>query len=127
MKPEQIKTEKAPAAIGPYSQGIKAGQFVFVSGQLPLDPATGQTVEGDIKTQTARAIRNVQSILQAARLDLENVVKTTIYLKNINDFAAVNEVYAGFFGSSLPARAVVQVAALPKNAGLEIEAIAWRS
>ena len=127
MKPESINTANAPAAIGPYSQGIRAGQFLFISGQLPLDPATGQIVEGDIKKQTVLVLKNIQAILQAARLDLDNVVKTTIFLKDIDNFAAVNEIYAGFFAPKLPARAVIQAAALPKGADLEIEAVAWGS
>lgn len=118
-----IRTDAAPAAIGPYSQGIQAGQFVFVSGQLPIDPATGVFPE-DIKAQTAQSLRNVQAVLQAEGADLANVVKTTVFMTDINDFAVVNEVYATFFNENPPARSAVQIVALPKGANIEIEVIA---
>lgn len=120
----KVATTQAPAAIGPYSQAIKAGQFVFVSGQLPLDPATGQFPDGDIKVMTTQSLKNLQAILQEAGTDIDNVVKTTVFLKDMNDFVNVNEAYAAFFGANAPARSAVQAAALPKGAVIEIEAIA---
>lgn len=122
---KSIQTKAAPAAIGPYSQGIKAGQYLFVSGQLPLDPATGVFPEGGIQAQTTQSIKNVQAILQAAGADLTNVIKATVFLTNMNDFAVVNEVYATFFKDNPPARSAVQVAALPKGVAIEIEVIAY--
>ncbi len=119
-----IKTEKAPAAIGPYSVANTAGPFVFTAGQLGLDPATGALVGGGIETETRQALENVKTILDAANSCLENVVKTTVFLKDINEFASMNAVYAEFFTGDHPARSAVQVAALPKNARVEIEAIA---
>ena len=124
MNKQAVKTENAPAAIGPYSQGIQAGDFVFVSGQLPLDPKTGTFPEG-VAEQTRQSILNLRAILLAAGTDLDRVVKTTVYLKDMNDFAAMNAVYAELFGTeNAPARAAVQVARLPKDALVEIEAIA---
>lgn len=120
-----IRANGAPAAIGPYSQGIQAGQYLFVSGQLPLDPATGAFPEGGIQAQTAQSIKNVQAILQEAGTDLTHVVKTTVFLTDMTDFAAINEIYATFFKDNPPARSAVQVAALPKGAAIEIEAIAY--
>ena len=122
-----IATSEAPAAVGPYSQGIVSGGFVFVSGQLPLDPATGQFVEGGIEEQTARVIENLQAVLKAAGADLDSVVKVTVFLADMNDFAAMNMVYTSFFGSVPPARSAVQVARLPKDARIEMEAIACLS
>ncbi len=120
-----IHTDKAPAAIGPYSQGIGAsGEMIFVSGQLPIDPAKGEFAGEDIASQTEQSLKNIRAILQAAGADMENVVKTTVLLKDIADFGAMNEVYARFFKENCPARAAFQVAALPKNALVEIEAIA---
>ncbi len=122
---KNVKTDLAPAAIGPYSQGVVAGGFVFVSGQIPIDPATGAFAGDDIKTQTAQSLRNVSKILEAAGSGMDKVVKTTVLLKNISDFAAMNEVYATFFeGDALPARAAFEAAALPKGALVEIEVIA---
>lgn len=121
---EIIHTDNAPAAIGPYSQAVKAGNLIFVSGQIPIDPATGALVENDIRVQTARSLTNIANILQAAGASLENVVKTTVFLKDMNDFVPVNEVYATFFQSDCPARAAVQAARLPKDVLVEIEAIA---
>lgn len=122
---KNVKTDLAPAAIGPYSQGVVAGGFVFVSGQIPIDPATGVFAGDDIKTQTAQSLKNVSKILEAAGSGMDKVVKTTVLLKNISDFAAMNEVYATFFeGDALPARAAFEAAALPKGALVEIEVIA---
>lgn len=122
----QISTEKAPAAIGPYSQAIEANGFVFASGQLPIDPVTGAFPEGGVKEQTRQSILNAQAILAAAGLSLSNVVKTTVFLADMGDFAAMNEVYASFFTSPFPARSAVAVKTLPKDALVEIECIAAR-
>lgn len=122
MKP--IMTDKAPAAIGPYSQAVIAGNTVYVSGQLPIDPETGEFPSDDIRDQTAAALRNIRAILDAAGLALSDVVKTTVLLADINDFAAMNEVYAQFFTAPYPARAAFQVAKIPKGARIEIEAVA---
>lgn len=119
-----ISTEKAPAAIGPYSQAIEANGFVFASGQLPIDPSTGNFAEGGIKGQTRQSLLNAQAILQAAGLELGNVVKTTVYLADMADFAAMNEVYSSFFAQPFPARSAVAVKDLPKNALVEVECIA---
>ena len=119
-----IATTQAPAAIGPYSQAIEVNGFVYASGQLPIDPATGQFPEGGIKEQTRQSILNAQSILQAAGLDLSHVVKTTVYLDSMDDFAAMNEVYAEFFSSPFPARSAVAVEKLPKGALVEVEVLA---
>ncbi len=121
---EAIHTAQAPAAIGPYSQAIRANGFVFVSGQLPVDPATGVFTGADVTAQTRQSLQNIQSILAEAGLGMDAVVKTTVFLQNMGDFAAMNEVYAAFFTGACPARAAVQVAALPKGALVEIEAIA---
>ena len=123
---KQIITEKAPSAIGPYSQAIEVNGFVFASGQLPIDPATGVFPEGGIKEQTRQSILNAQAILEAAGLQLSNVVKTTVFLADMGDFAAMNEVYASFFASPFPARSAVAVKTLPKGALVEIECIAAR-
>ena len=125
MKP--IQTQKAPAAIGPYSQAIDSGiGIVFVSGQLPIDPATGAFPEGGIKEQTRQSLLNAQAILEAAGLGLQNVVKTTVFLADMADFAAMNEVYALFFTAPFPARSAVAVKTLPKGALVEVECIAAR-
>lgn len=124
MSRQVIATAKAPAAVGPYSQAIKANGFVFTAGQLGLDPATGKLVEGDVTDQARQALKNLQAILEAAGSSLEQVVKVTVFLKDINDFKRVNEVYAEFFKASPPARSAVQVAALPLGALVEIEAVA---
>jgi 2-iminobutanoate/2-iminopropanoate deaminase len=121
---EIISTENAPGAIGPYSQAVKLGDLLFTAGQIPLDPATGQIVEGDIKAQTERVMENVVAILEAAGSSIDNVVKTTCFLTDLGDFAAFNEVYARFMGSNRPARSTVQVAALPAGAKVEVETIA---
>ena len=122
-----IQTEKAPAAIGPYSQAIDSGAgLVFVSGQLPIDPATGAFPEGGVKEQTRQSLTNAEAILEAAGLSLGNVVKTTVFLADMADFAAMNEVYAQFFTAPFPARSAVAVKTLPKGASVEIECIAAR-
>lgn len=120
----KVQTENAPAAIGPYSQGIVANGLVFTAGQIPLDPATMQLVEGDIAAQTEQVMKNVRGVLQAAGTDLSSVVKTTVFLRDMGDFAAMNEVYGRHFGDHAPARSTVQAAALPRNVAVEIEAIA---
>ncbi|KAI6133656.1 YjgF-like protein [Pisolithus croceorrhizus] len=119
-----VTTENAPAAIGPYSQAIKAGDLVFVSGCIPLVPSTMQIVAGGIVEQTTQALANLRAVLEASGSDVGRVVKTTVFLKNMNDFAAVNEIYAGFFGAHKPARSAVEVARLPKDVLFEIECIA---
>lgn len=121
---EALSTNKAPAAIGPYSQGIKSNGTVYVSGQLPIDPATGEFAEGDIKALARQSLTNISNILASDGLTMNNVVKVTVLLADINDFAAVNEVYQEFFEAPYPARSAFAVAALPKNARIEIEAIA---
>ncbi|NLG97954.1 MAG: RidA family protein [Chloroflexi bacterium] len=121
---EVVVSEKGPKAIGAYSAGIKAGGFVFCSGQLGIDPATGNLVEGGIEAETRQAINNLSALLEAAGSSLENVVKTTVFLRDINDFAKMNEVYGSFFQSAPPARSAFQVGALPRGAAVEIEAIA---
>lgn len=121
---QAIATKKAPAAIGPYSQAISASGFVFLSGQIPLDPSTGQMVEGTIVQETERVLDNLGAVLDAAGLSFDHVVKTTIYLVDLIDFQAVNETYARRFLRTPPARATVQVAALPRGARVEIDAIA---
>jgi 2-iminobutanoate/2-iminopropanoate deaminase len=121
---EAISSVGAPKAIGPYSQAIRAGQLLFLSGQVPLDPATGQLVGGDIAAQTRRVMDNLGAVLNAAGLSFADVVRTTIFLADINDFAAVNEVYGSYFSAPAPARATVQVARLPKDARVEIDAVA---
>ena len=125
MEKQVVATAKAPGAIGPYSQGIKAGKLVFVSGCLPIDMSTGQLSTGDIAEQTRHSLRNIAAILEAAGSSLDKVVKTTIFVKDLQNFQTINAAYAEFFASDAPARSCVQVAALPKNAELEIEAIAF--
>lgn len=122
-----IHTNNAPAAIGPYSQAIAAGNTIYVSGQLPIDPATGTFAGSDIASQTRQSLNNLKSILNAAGADLCDVVKTTVFLANIADFAAMNEVYAEFFSAPYPARAAFEVACLPKNALVEIECVAVKA
>jgi 2-iminobutanoate/2-iminopropanoate deaminase len=121
---KQIQTEKAPAAIGPYSQGIAAGGFVFCSGQIPIDPATGQIIAGGIEEQTRQVFKNLAAILEAAGSSLEQAVKCTVFLHDMNDFAAMNKVYAEFFPGLAPARAAFQVVRLPKDVKVEIDCIA---
>jgi 2-iminobutanoate/2-iminopropanoate deaminase len=126
MQRERVSTNGAPAAIGPYSQAIASGQLVFASGQVAMEPASGQLVEGDVQVQTKRALENLSAVLLAAGSSLGQVVKTTVFLTTMDDFAPMNEVYAGFFPSDPPARSTIAVAALPKGALVEIEAIAIR-
>ena len=121
-----IHTNNAPAAIGPYSQAIEVNGFVFASGQIPIDPSTGNFVEGGVKEQTKQAITNAGNILKEAGTDLAHVVKTTVYLADMNDFAAMNEVYATFFSLPFPARSAVAVKALPKGALVEVEVLACK-
>ncbi|WP_313340011.1 RidA family protein [Lacrimispora sp.] len=120
-----LATEKAPAAIGPYSQGMRCGDMVFISGQLPINPATGAFAGEDIASQTRQALTNIRAILESDGLTMANIVKTTVLLKNISDFSAMNEVYAEFFEGAYPARAAFEVAALPKDSLIEIEAVAY--
>ena len=119
-----FSTDKAPAAIGPYSQAIKAGKFLFLSGQIPLDPATGQLVAGGIEPQTRQVFTNIGEILKAAGASFDHVVSATVYVADMNDFAKVNEIYATYFAAPAPARATVQVARLPKDSLVEIQVIA---
>lgn len=124
MKKRVIQTEKAPKAIGPYSQAIRAGNLLFLSGQLPFDPVTGELVKGDIRQQTQRVLANLKGILESQKLGMEDVVKVTIFLKDMGNFSQVNELYATYFPSSPPARSTVEVARLPRDADIEIELIA---
>ena len=123
---KQISTQNAPAAIGPYSQAIEVNGFVYASGQLPIDPATGAFPEGGVKEQTRQSILNVKAILEEAGLALSNVVKTTVYLADMGDFAAMNEGYSQFFAQPFPARSAIAVKALPKGALVEVEVVAAR-
>jgi 2-iminobutanoate/2-iminopropanoate deaminase len=122
---KQISTDKAPAAIGPYSQGLDLGNMVFVSGQIPVDPATG-TIAEDVEAQALQSLTNLKNVLAAAGLGMENVVKTVVFLADLADFAVVNKVYESFFKAPFPARSCVQVAGIPKGCKLEIECIAVR-
>lgn len=124
MRIAAVSTPGAPRAIGPYSQGIRAGEFLFTAGQVGFDPASGELVDGGIADQTARVLDNLRAILEAAGTDLSQVVKTTVFLVDMGDFAAMNEVYARVFGEHRPARSTVAVAALPRGARVEIEAVA---
>jgi 2-iminobutanoate/2-iminopropanoate deaminase len=124
MPKQTINTSNAPAAIGPYSQAIRAGDTIYISGQLPVDPATGSFAGDDIASQTKQSLDNIRAILTTAGADLENIVKTTVFMKDMSEFAAMNKIYAGYFTGSCPARAAVQVACLPKDARVEIEAVA---
>ena len=121
---ETISTDKAPGAIGPYSQAIKVGDLVFCSGQIPIDPATGEFVSQDVAEQTKQVLKNLSAVLEAAGSSLGKVVKTTVFLADMGDFAAMNDVYAEFFSENKPARATVQAARLPRDARVEIECIA---
>lgn len=123
---KQISTQNAPAAIGPYSQAIEVNGFVYASGQLPIDPATGAFPEGGVNEQTRQSLLNVKAILEEAGLALSNVVKTTVYLADMGDFAAMNEVYSQFFAQPFPARSAIAVKALPKGALVEVEVVAAR-
>ncbi len=124
MNKEQIKTNKAPVAIGPYSQAIKAGAFIYTSGQIAIDPLTGEIVTDGIEVQTVRVMENLKAVLDAAGVGLKDVVKTTVFIKDMNDFAKTNEVYAQYFEAPYPARSCVEVARLPKDVLVEIEAVA---
>jgi 2-iminobutanoate/2-iminopropanoate deaminase len=121
---ESIQTDRAPQAIGPYSQAIKAQGLIFASGQIPLDPTTMLIIEGDIRAQTIRVLENLKAVFEAAGSALDRVVRTTVYLADMNDFAAMNEIYANYFGATRPARSTVQAARLPRDARIEIDAIA---
>jgi 2-iminobutanoate/2-iminopropanoate deaminase len=121
---QAISSESAPAAIGPYSQAIRAGSLLFLSGQIPLDPATGAMVDGDITAQTHRVFANLKAVLEAGGATFDNVVKTTVYLADMNDFGTVNAIYGTYFSSPAPARATVQAARLPKDCRVEIDLIA---
>lgn len=119
-----IRPAKSPAAVGPYNHAVRLGDLLFCAGQIPIEPATGNLVTGDIKVQTQRVLENVKAILEDQKLSLENVVKSTVFLTNLADFAGMNEVYAKYFTTEFPARSTIQVAALPKGASVEIEVIA---
>jgi len=124
MKKKVIQTDKAPKAIGPYSQAIRAGNLLFLSGQIPIDPKTGELIGEDIRQQTQRALENIKGLLESQGLGMGDVIKVTIFLKDMGNFNQVNEAYATYFSSSPPARSMVEVARLPRNAEIEIEAIA---
>lgn len=126
MEKKIIKTADAPQSIGPYSQAVEAGGLVFVSGQIPIDPKSGNPVQGGIKDQTKRVMENAKAILSAAGCGMSQVVKTTIYLRNMSDFAAVNEIYGGYFHADPPARATVEVSRLPKEVVIEMDFVAWK-
>lgn len=121
---EIISTSKAPSAIGPYSQAVKVGNMLFISGQIPIDPKSGNIIEGDIKTQTRRVLENIKGILESIGANLSNVVKTTVFMVDLSEFSDMNEVYKEYFPENPPARSTVQVSALPRNVRIEIEAIA---
>ena len=123
---EIIATDKAPAAIGPYSQAVKVGNLLFTSGMIPIDPATNTLVEGGIEVQAERALKNVKALLESSGTSMDKVVKTVVFIKNMDDFAKVNEIYAKYFTSDFPARSCVEVARLPKDVAIEIEAIATK-
>ena len=127
MNKEIVSTENAPGAVGPYSQAVKAGAFLYTAGQIALDPATGKMVDNDIVLQTKRVLLNLQAILEAAGTSLDRVVKTTVFIQDMGQFGAMNEVYGQFFGDQPPARSTIEVAALPLGALVEIEAIALLS
>ena len=126
MTLEQIATDRAPKAIGPYSQAIRSGDLIFCAGQVGLDPATGEAVQGDVKVQTARILDNLAAVLAAAGSDLAHVLKTTVFLTDMGDFAAMNEIYAQKFGDHRPARSTIGIAALPRGLRVEIECIATK-
>jgi 2-iminobutanoate/2-iminopropanoate deaminase len=119
-----IKPAKSPAAVGPYNHGVRTGDLLFCAGQIPIEPATGNLVAGDIKVQTERVLQNVKAILDDQGLTFANVVKSTVFMTNLGDFAGMNEIYAKYFTENFPARSTVQVAALPKGANVEIEVVA---
>lgn len=125
MQKKVIHTDKAPKAIGPYSQAIQAGSFLFLSGQIPLDPKTGELETGEIRQQTQRVLENIKGLLESQQLGMENVVKVTIFLKDMGNFSQVNDVYGTYFPSSPPARSTIEVARLPRDVDIEIEAVAF--
>ncbi len=125
MKKAVINTNNAPAAIGPYSQGIKVGNLIFTSGQLPVNPSTGELITGDIKKETRQCLENVKAILEEAGTSLEDAIKITVFIKDMDQFAKINEVYSEFFPLDKPARSCVEVARLPKDANIEIEGVAF--
>ena len=127
LKREIIATQNAPAAIGPYSQAVQIGDLIYTAGQIPLVPGTGKLIEGGIEEQTRQVLQNLANILEAAGSSLAHVVKTTIFVTNLGDFAAINQVYGGFFAGDPPARSTVQVAALPMGANIEIEVVAIKA
>jgi 2-iminobutanoate/2-iminopropanoate deaminase len=124
MDIHEIRTDRAPRAIGPYSQAVKSGSFVFASGAIPLDPESGAVVAGDITVQAARVLNNLKAVLEESGAGMKNVVKTTVFIRDMNDFARFNEIYAGFFTAPFPARSTVEVSRLPKDVLIEIEAVA---
>ena len=124
MKKEEIKSERAPKAIGPYSQGVKIGRHLFLSGQIPIEPTSGEVLSGSVEAQTRQVLKNLQAVLEEAGATLNDVVKTTVYLRDLSAFAEMNSVYGEFFSAPYPARATVGVSALPKGSGVEIDAIA---
>lgn len=121
-----IKTDNAPAAIGPYSQAVRSGDFIYASGQIPIDPKNGEIVSDDIQAQAKQSLENLKAIFESVGYSLTDIVKTTVFVTDINDFAAVNEIYAKYFEKDPPARSFVAVKSLPKNAKVEIEAVAWK-
>ena len=125
MNKTAISTSKAPAAIGPYEQAIKAGSFIFTSGQIPINPATNELVGGEIQDETRQVLKNISAVLQAGGSSLENTVKITVYLKDLSNFARMNEIYQSFFPQSKPARSCVEVSELPKGVGVEMDAVAF--
>ncbi|MHC2995536.1 MAG: RidA family protein [Candidatus Atribacteria bacterium] len=125
MEKEVITSKKAPAAIGPYSPALKVGNLIFASGQLPINPKTGKMIEGDIEAQARMALDNLKAVLEPYSISMENIVKTTIFLKDMNNFSRVNKVYAQYFKEKFPARSCIEVSRLPKDANIEIEAIAF--
>lgn len=124
MEKKIISTDKAPKAIGPYSQAVEVGDFLFLSGQIPIDPSTGEMVEGDFQAQTQRVMENLKAVLESRGLRIESVVKTTIFLTDMGKFSQVNEIYGSYFTENPPARSTIQVGGLPKGAAIEVEAIA---
>jgi len=125
MKKEVMVNKKAPSAIGPYSPALKVGNLIFVSGQIPIDPKTGKMIEGEIEAQARRALENLKAVLEPYSIGLENVAKTTIFLKDMNNFSRINKIYGEYFKEKFPARSCVEVSRLPKDAEIEIEAIAF--
>ncbi len=124
MEKKAVSTERAPKAIGPYSQAVQAGRFLFLSGQIPLDPSTGEMVEGGFQVQTQRVMDNLRGVLESQGLGMESIVKTTIFLTDMGNFSEVNEIYGSYFSEEPPARSTVEVSSLPRGAAIEIEAIA---